>query len=81
LGYPNTIKFIDNVEKERISFTLKGYQSVRRIQKRMKRRYKKAKAIIIQRGCHNWIWKPLCNDGTVGIRPRLDTEALGLNFM
>ncbi len=30
------------------------------------------KAIIIQRACHNWIWKLLCNDKTIGIRPRLD---------
>ena len=78
----NIIKFIDNVENERISFTLKGYQSIRRIQKRIKRRYKtKIKAmIVIQRGCHNWIWKPLCNDGTIGIRPRLDMIDLGIEL-
>ena len=30
--------------------------------------------------CHNWIWKPILKDGTLGIRPRLDTLALGLHF-
>ena len=28
-------------------------------------------ARIIQRGCHNWIWKPQLNDGTVGIAVRI----------
>lgn len=29
---------------------------------------------------HNWVWKPKCNDGTIGIRPRLDMKELGLTF-
>jgi hypothetical protein len=28
-------------------------------------------ARVIQKGCHNWLWKPLCKDGTVGIGVRL----------
>jgi hypothetical protein len=82
LLYPNTVKLIDNIEKERVKFTLKGYQVVRRIQKRIKRRHaNKVKAMtIIQKGCHNWIWKPLCNDGTIGIRPRLDMIDLGIEL-
>jgi hypothetical protein len=31
------------------------------------------KARIIQMYCHDWLWKPLCKDGTIGIRPRLDS--------
>lgn len=31
-------------------------------------------ARVIQNGCHNWIWSPLCKDNTVGIRPRLDYQ-------
>jgi hypothetical protein len=39
---------------------------------------RKYAAMIISRGCHNWVWKPECNDGTIGIRPRLDMEYLGI---
>lgn len=28
-------------------------------------------ARIIQKGCHNWLYKPKCKDGTIGIVPRL----------
>lgn len=28
-------------------------------------------ARIIQKACENWLWKPVCNDGTPGIQPRL----------
>ena len=41
-------------------------------------RLKNKASRIIQQGCHNWIWKPILKDGTLGIRPRLDTLALGL---
>jgi hypothetical protein len=33
-------------------------------------------AKIIQNGVHNWLWKPICNDGTFGINLRL-----GLNYL
>jgi hypothetical protein len=36
------------------------------------------KARIIQRGCHNWVFRPKCRDGTIGIRPRLDAKYLKL---
>jgi hypothetical protein len=39
---------------------------------------RKYAAMIISRGCHNWVWKPECKDGTKGIRPRLDMEYLGI---
>jgi hypothetical protein len=32
----------------------------------------------ITRGCHAWVWKPMCKDGTIGIRPRLDMKELGV---
>lgn len=25
----------------------------------------------IQQGCHNWLWKPICNDGSLGINAKL----------
>ena len=28
-------------------------------------------AKVIQEGCENWLWKPTCSDGTIGIHPRL----------
>jgi hypothetical protein len=28
-------------------------------------------ARLIQKYCHNWLWKPLCKDGSIGIIPRL----------
>ncbi len=36
-------------------------------------------ARTIQRGCHNWLWKPKCNDGTLGINVRLSLKELGIN--
>jgi Leucine-rich repeat (LRR) protein len=42
----------------------------------MKRKFTKSIAIIkIQRGCHNWLWNPICRDGKMGINLRL-----GLNM-
>ena len=47
---------------------------------RVKKWYKKKKQamIIIERNLFNWVWKPVCNDGTLGVRPRLDIRQLGL---
>lgn len=39
---------------------------------------KEASAKIIQKNCHNWLWKPVCDDGTVGINPRLSLKQLNL---
>lgn len=36
-------------------------------------------AIIIQRACHNWLYKPVCKDGSVGILPRLSMRELGID--
>ncbi|KAJ3376759.1 hypothetical protein HDU92_009042, partial [Lobulomyces angularis] len=71
------IESVDDVPYDFWSeFSLKGYQAVKRIQKRLSRRHKfKINAVRrIQAGCRNWIWKPLCKDGTIGIRPRLDLK-------
>ena len=35
-------------------------------------------ALIIQRGCHNWLWKPICKDGSLGINCRLSIRQLNL---
>ena len=31
---------------------------------------------IIQQGCHNWLYKPLCKDGTTGIVIKLGYEKI-----
>ena len=33
-------------------------------------------ARIIQKGCYNWLFKPVCKDGTTGIFPRLSWRKL-----
>ena len=33
-------------------------------------------AKIIQRGMHNWLWKPICKDGTMGINLRLGLKMI-----
>ena len=49
----------------------------RQIKKWFARR--KRKATIISRHCHDWVWKPVCNDGKIGIRLRLDLKYLEEN--
>lgn len=58
----------------------KEYKAARRIQRAYLRHYtrRKVAARKIIEGCHAWVWKPICQDGTIGIRPRLDTRELGL---
>lgn len=76
----NPIKFVDNVPLDWFNgkFTLRWYQTIKKLQRRMKRRYlmRNKSALIIQRGCHDWIWKPILRDGKNGIRPRLDMNHL-----
>ena len=74
----NYVTHVDNVKYDRIKFTLKGYQAIRRIQRRIRYRYdRKVKAAVtIQRGCHNWVFSGKCKDNTVGIMPRLEWRKL-----
>jgi hypothetical protein len=53
----NPIEYVDDVKYSDIKFTLRGYQAIRRIQKRMKRRYKiKNRASqLIGRVALNWL--------------------------
>lgn len=47
-------------------------------QRQVKKWYarRKRKAMIINRACYNWVWKPICKDGTMGIRVKLDLKYL-----
>ena len=73
----NPIQYVDNISinwfNERGGFNLKWYNNIKYLQRRIKLRFKKKdiSVRIIQKGCHNWLYKPLCNDGTIGIVPRL----------
>ena len=59
---------------------IKQYISARKIQRVYLRHYtrRKVAACKIANLAMNCVWKPMCKDGTMGIRPRLDTHALGL---
>ncbi|KAJ3382203.1 hypothetical protein HDU92_004887, partial [Lobulomyces angularis] len=74
------VREIDNISMNEINFSLLGYQSLKRVQKRLKMRYSAIRraAKVIHAGCFNWIWKPICNDGSIGIRPRLDLNYFGI---
>jgi hypothetical protein len=83
-GVPDSLKYVhlwyNNTIKKYISARRIKYKSARRIQRVYLRHYTKRKAAAtkITRGCHNWVWKPMCKDGSIGIRPRLDMAALGI---
>ena len=81
----NPIEFVDNVSLERYEkffgeFHVKTYTKIKKIQRIIRKWYwrRKRKAIIISRATYNWVWKPMCADGTIGIRPRLDMGFLGI---
>lgn len=46
----------------------------REMKREMERREKAVR--VIQKGCHNWLWKPICNDKTHGINVRLSLREL-----
>ena len=80
------IKYIDNISIGQLNFSndhrnfIRQYNIIKRLQRRIKRRTKREKAAkIIQAGCENWLYKPYCNDNTIGIVPRLAMKELGLN--
>lgn len=78
--YSSTLKSIDGVLLDKINFSLHGYYAIHMLQRRMRRRFsKKTKAAkIIQKHLENWLFKPKCNDGTVGIAVRLGARALAV---
>jgi len=56
----NPIEFVDDVKYSDINFTLKGYQAIKRIQKRirMRIRLKHQKLYLIEDLIEDWLWKP-----------------------
>jgi hypothetical protein len=82
----NQIQFVDNVtihdyEKFFGRFNVRDYTKIKKCQRVMTKWFhrRKRKACVIQRVLENWIWKPVCRDGTYSVRLRLDTKELGLN--
>ena len=90
--YLENIKIIDNLETSYFNssnlfgldnyghYRLEKYHIFRNFQFRLKLIHmKKVRAIkTIQRACHDWVFAPSCRDDSIGIRPRLDTFALGI---
>ena len=60
------------------SYELREYRSAKKIQRVYLRHYtrRKCAATKVAKGCHNWLYKPRCNDGTIGIVPRLHLKYL-----
>ena len=62
----------------------KAYQKQCNAARVMQRNYlrhftrRKYASMVICRASFNWVWKPVCKDGSIGIRPRLDMLALDL---
>jgi Leucine-rich repeat (LRR) protein len=73
----NPISHVDNIPIEWFNghFSFAWYNFIKKFQRRFRLRFLRNKsARIIQNGCHNWLWKPVCADGSTGIVPRLLIE-------
>ena len=70
--WDNDITHVDDLELHRFNggeFDLKMYNAIKRIQKRIRRRVARrhSSTNVIQKGCYNWIWKPVTKDGKLGV--------------
>ena len=57
----------------------KHYLAIIRFQKKYKAWFivkRNKSALIIQKACENWLWKPICKDGTTGINFRIGLKKL-----
>ncbi len=61
-GYFEVVKFLEEVIRDRKLILIR----------------KRLAAITIHKGCHNWLYKPLCDDNTIGIVPRLSMKELNI---
>jgi Leucine-rich repeat (LRR) protein len=84
----NPIQFVDNLGIDEYKslfgeFVVQDYTNIKKCTRIIKNWHilHETAARVITRGCHNWIWKPFCNDGTIGIRPRLDMQELGIKLL
>jgi hypothetical protein len=72
-----TIQYVDGLDWiyfSRITKFLSTYQLIRRyqIRWRLSRKWRRERAAKrIQKALEPWLWKPLCNDGQMGINVRL----------
>lgn len=80
----DNIEFVDNIPLNHYifnnKFDLDWYNTFKKIQRRIRRRHvKKVNAIkLIQKNCENWLWKPMCKDGSIGINAILTWKAISL---
>lgn len=76
------ITHVDNIHFDHFifknEFNLHWYNTFKKIQRRIRIRHiKKVNAIkLIQRNCENWLWKPVCKDGTEGINARISWKKI-----
>ncbi len=55
-----------------------NYTTFKVAEERRKKEKEEKAARIIQNGCHNWLWKPVCKDGTLGINVRLGMKGCNI---
>jgi hypothetical protein len=73
----NTLTYFFLQEKmNHLFYKYDKYFACIRIQRAFRYKRQKCAATIIQNGCHNWLWKPKCDDGTVGIQCRMMVKEL-----
>ena len=74
------IEYFDNIPISELNNwkNIKWYQNIKKFQRRCRASYqiRNKAASIIQKGCENWLWKPICNDGTIGIIPLLEYKKI-----
>ena len=80
LGAPEHIQLYYGPFQNEYKAYKKQCNAVRNIQRNYLRHFTRRKyaAMVICRASFNWVWKPVCKDGSIGIRPRLDMLALDL---
>ena len=75
-------RYVDNISlhwwDQRGGFKLDTYNTIKRLQRRIQLRVQRKihAARVIQRACHDWLWKTKCRDGTMGIVLRLNLKKL-----
>jgi Leucine-rich repeat (LRR) protein len=80
----NPIQFVDNVTIERYKkffgyFGVSDYTKIKKCQRVVIKWYwrRKRSARVVCNAVHDWIWKPLCRDGSYGVRLLWTPKNLG----
>ena len=78
IGHLDMVKYllsqgadIDKIENKTIKSLFKEITE-------LKNQVQELATSFIQKGCHNWLYKPECKDGTYGIVPRIGMKNLNI---